>query len=292
MFSTLRTRFGIPGVISVMALVFAMFGGAYAASNSSDGGKATASAKAKKGPRGPKGPKGDTGPAGPAGPAGPQGSAGANGKDGANGSNGANGASVTSTPESAGANCPTGGVKLTSAGDEDYVCNGLPGAQGNPGIDGQPWVPEGTLPEGATLTGAYSATGPNSLGTGIELDVGATAQVPVSFAIPVVPAPTPHVIPDIAATGEFGAEPDDGCPGVVNGVPQADEGAFCVYAKGTQIFGSTQPGARVDIYPPTDPFGLEAASPTGALLLLKCEASPTGFCPAGGVWAVTAPTTP
>ena len=32
MFSTLRTRFGIPGVISVIALVFAMFGGAYAAS--------------------------------------------------------------------------------------------------------------------------------------------------------------------------------------------------------------------------------------------------------------------
>ena len=48
MFSTLRNRFGIPGVISVIALVFAMFGGAYAASNSSGGGKATASAKAKK----------------------------------------------------------------------------------------------------------------------------------------------------------------------------------------------------------------------------------------------------
>ena len=33
MFSTLRTRFGIPGVISVIALVFAMLGGAYAANN-------------------------------------------------------------------------------------------------------------------------------------------------------------------------------------------------------------------------------------------------------------------
>jgi hypothetical protein len=51
MFSTLRTRFGIPGVISVMALVFAMLGGAYAANSPSGGGKATASAKAKKGPR-------------------------------------------------------------------------------------------------------------------------------------------------------------------------------------------------------------------------------------------------
>jgi len=49
MLSPLRNRFGIPGVISVIALVFAMFGGAYAASNSGDGptasGKATASAK-------------------------------------------------------------------------------------------------------------------------------------------------------------------------------------------------------------------------------------------------------
>ena len=42
MLSPLRNRFGIPGVISVIALVFAMFGGAYAATNSNDGGKATA----------------------------------------------------------------------------------------------------------------------------------------------------------------------------------------------------------------------------------------------------------
>jgi hypothetical protein len=89
MFSTLRTRFGIPGVISVIALVFAMFGGAYAASNSSGGGKATASkSKAKKGPRGP---RGATGPAGPAGAQGPAGPAGARGDAGANGANGATG---------------------------------------------------------------------------------------------------------------------------------------------------------------------------------------------------------
>ncbi len=52
MFSTLRTRFGIPGVISVIALVFAMFGGAYAASNSSGGGKATASRQGQAGAAG------------------------------------------------------------------------------------------------------------------------------------------------------------------------------------------------------------------------------------------------
>jgi hypothetical protein len=61
MLSPLRNRFGIPGVISVIALVFAMLGGAYAASNSNDDGKATASAK--KGPRGPRGKPGPPGPA-------------------------------------------------------------------------------------------------------------------------------------------------------------------------------------------------------------------------------------
>src|SRR3954453_7338957 len=53
MLSPLRNRFGIPGVISVIALVFAMFGGAYAATNGGDGAKATASAK--QGPPGPRG---------------------------------------------------------------------------------------------------------------------------------------------------------------------------------------------------------------------------------------------
>lgn len=99
MFSMLRNRLGVPGVISVIALVFAMMGGAYAANNSG-GGKATASAKAKKGPRGPKGatgpqgpagPQGSPGPAGPvgpAGPAGPQGSPGAQGIPGEDGETG------------------------------------------------------------------------------------------------------------------------------------------------------------------------------------------------------------
>src|ERR1700704_3299328 len=84
MFSTLRTRFGIPGVISVIALVFAMLGGAYAASNSG-GGKATASAKAKRGPRGPKGATGPAGPTGPAGATGPSGARGATGAAGFSG---------------------------------------------------------------------------------------------------------------------------------------------------------------------------------------------------------------
>lgn len=147
MFSTLRNRFGIPGVISVIALVFAMFGGAYAASNSSGGGKATASAKAKKGPRGP---KGATGPAGPAGAQGPAGPAGAKGDAGAPGSAGTAGA--------AGATGATG-------------AKGATGATGPTGFSGF----TATLPVGSTETGTFGFFAPELFNT---------AYAPISFNIP------------------------------------------------------------------------------------------------------------
>jgi hypothetical protein len=169
MFSPLRNRFGIPGVISVIALVFAMMGGAYAASN--NGGKATASAKAKKGPRGPKGPKGDTGPAGPAGPAGPQGPAGAKGD---NGSKGANGESVTVGGASVG-ECPNGGTKFSNGTGSGKACTGAKGNAGPQGPPGPSCNPEGEclLPSGATETGYWGASG-----KGVEALV-----TPISFPL-------------------------------------------------------------------------------------------------------------
>jgi len=126
----LREPFGKAGLtVAVTALVFAMLGGAYAATNSG-GGKAVAS-KAKAGPRGPRGKTG------PAGPAGPQGPAGANGKDGSNGSNGSSGAngkdgqSVTGTAIAAGGACGTStGVKYTLGASSTNVCNGEEGESG------------------------------------------------------------------------------------------------------------------------------------------------------------------
>lgn len=120
--SLFHNRFGAPGVIAVIALVFAMFGGAYAASDSG-GGKASVSAKkAKAGPRGPRGPRGKAGRAGPAGPQGPAGEKGATGPAGPQGSKGDPGA---------------------------------PGAPGAPGTPGEPWTPDNVLPGGATLTGVW-----------------------------------------------------------------------------------------------------------------------------------------
>ncbi len=145
MFSPMRNRFGIPGAISVIALVFAMMGGAYAANNNGSG-KATASAKAKKGPRGP---KGATGPAGPQGPAG---SAGANGKDGAQGAKG------------------------------DTGPQGPQGPEGPEGEEGSPWSAGGTLPVGSTETGAWSGSSPRFTLEGEEATEDTTVSFPIHLA--------------------------------------------------------------------------------------------------------------
>jgi Collagen triple helix repeat (20 copies) len=231
MFSTLRTRFGIPGVISVMALVFAMLGGAYAANNSSGGGKATASAKAKKGPRGPKGPKGDPGPAGPAGPQGP---AGANGKDGANGTNGTNGSpgapgapgqSVTTTEILPLEECgDQSGVMLHSASGENEVCNGADGE------DGSPWTAGGVLPTGATETGTWSF---NAIPAQVSPEIG-RVLLPISFPIPLAaPLDGAHTV----FVPEGGS--DSNCTGSAVS-PTAPSGYLCVYTARLKNAGSAQ----------------------------------------------------
>ena len=220
MFSTLRNRFGIPGVISVIALVFAMFGGAYAASNSSSGGKATASAKAKKGPRGPKGPKGDIGPAGPIGLTGP---AGANGKDGTNGTNGGNGAGATTESFGGEAHgCKEGGVVVKSASPEVAVCNGKKGTQGLPGptcVNG-----ECLLPSGATETGTWAVRG-----KGLE-----QVMTAISFPLGLTETPQPIFVTQAEAHGTSGPPI---CPGTYE-EPKSDPAAeeigepvLCLYER-------------------------------------------------------------
>ncbi len=269
MLSPLRNRFGIPGLISVIALVFAMFGGAYAANNSSsDNSKASASA-AKKGPRGPRGPKGATGPAGPAGPAGtagsagPQGPAGANGKDGTNGSDGADGVSVTTTGfEGVGGPCTAGGVELESASPEPaYVCNGKAGSGGG-----------GTLPSKATETGVWADFFANESKEGFA---------PISFPVPLAaPLDAAHVI----SVPEKGTPPANcenaehaGTASVAN--PEAKPGFLCVYTQNFLLSGSV---AAIRVPSSID----EGAGTTGAVLrLTSSESEDGGF----GTFAVTAP---
>jgi hypothetical protein len=289
MFSTLRTRFGIPGVISAMALVFAMFGGAYAAKSgngdaTASDGKATASAKAKaKAKRGPRGPKGATGPAGPAGPQGP---AGANGKDGANGANGANGkdgapgtpgaagASVEPKTIGAGPSCTFGGSEFIVGTKKTTACNGAQGAQGAQGPKGDPWTVGGTLPAGATETGMWSVT-----------FAGAEAIGTVSFPIPLkAPLDASHVK---VVTGTPPAECENAAgPGASSpSNPEAAPGYLCVYPVNFEPSGEIVTGGIAD---PGAGFGSGAGTSGAALLLGGGAAGGFGI----GTFAVTAPTTP
>ncbi len=264
MFSTLRTRFGIPGVISVIALVFAMFGGAYAASNSASGGKATASAKAKKGPRGPKGATGPAGPVGPAGPQGPKGDA------GAAGSAGAPGASVTSkaVPTSSATCAHNGGSEFTSPSGTTTACNGEPGEEG---VEGSPWTAGGTLPPGATETGTF-AGGLN----GTEGYFLGGLVLNVSFAIP-LEAPIEEASNAIYVEGPVNEHCENAeHPGPASQTnPEAAPGYLCMFPSG---------GIGLHFEEAFGAGGAIGVAGTNLFMSIS-EANPFAF----GVWAVTAP---
>jgi hypothetical protein len=179
-------------ILALAALVFAITGGAYAASGGGNSGgahatsgggnpggahataglrvasRATATlAKAKKKPSpagkpGPRGPAGPAGPAGSVGPAGatgakgdtgPQGPQGEKGDKGENGTSGNNGASVTSKAIAAGA----GNTHCAEGGSEFTAAEG----KKTYACNGSPWTVGGYLPSRATETGVW-AVGPIS----------------------------------------------------------------------------------------------------------------------------------
>ncbi len=258
MCSTLRNRFGIPGAISVIALVFAMFGGAYAASNSSGGGKATASAKAKRGP------KGATGPAGPAGAKGDAGAAGANGTNGSGG--------VSATTESfngAAHGCTEGGVVVKSASPETVVCNGKKGTHGTNGTNGSPWTAGGTLPVGSTETGSWSFRERTA--------EYVFAFAPVSFAIPLAgEIDETHV--HYETEENFGTF----CTGTAAN-PTAPSGELCVY----QFFAEGQ-AAFAGIFSDLSEAGLaRGAGAAGAFIRFTDLPNLEEGGKAAGTFAVT-----
>jgi hypothetical protein len=251
MLSPLRNRFGIPGVISVIALVFAMFGGAYAATNT---GKATSSAKTKKGPRGPKGATGPAGPAGPVGPAGPAGPQGAKGDTGPQGKEGPQG--------------PAGPA-------------GAPGAKGK---DGSPWTVSGTLPSKKTETGAYFVSSEGEPGE--EEDVvgvySGYAGTSISFVIPLaeeIPSSnTIYVSKDAPAPEGCENTEHEGAASAQN--PEADPGFLCLFESFRENLSDEE---SFFIKPSAT---LEGASVSGAIFF-QLVTAPQAH--AEGAWAVTAP---
>ena len=150
------------------------------------------------GTTGSQGPIGLTGATGPQGIQGATGSTGSTGPAGTNGTNGQNALAKT-TPEAAGANCPTGGVKVEYGLDANnngtldvseinatltkYVCNGAIGATGAQGIQGATGANGSIGPIGLTgatgaqgIQGSTGATGPQGI-QGTTGLTGATGAV-------------------------------------------------------------------------------------------------------------------
>ena len=288
MFSPLRNRFGIPGVISVIALVFAMIGGAYAASGgltSKQKKEVKSIAKSFQG----------TGPAGAAGPAGAKGDTGAKGDKGDTGNTGnagAAGKSVTTTAiTTAGleGHCvEAGGTKVQVEGSatKEYVCNGEAGEDGEAGFTE-------VLPPNKTETGSWSAQ---------FSEFGLSS---ISFNIPLAaPLDEEHVAfhgqgytgdeggigpnPGEQCEGKSGTElteceeEHENCPGKAAD-PQAAPGHLCVYSAQTFHLAVTIFNPGKGGFPPSEGgagtagagFFMEETSPGGAF----------GF----GQFAVTAP---
>jgi collagen triple helix repeat protein len=240
--STLRTRFGIPGLISTIALVFAMTGGAFAAKYliTSPSQIKPSVLKKLKGPKGATGATGPQGPAGAAGAAGEKGANGANGtngtsgKDGTNGTNGADGEDGKSVvvTDATDFDCEElGGAIVKEEGateaEEIEVCNGKPGEDGEDGEEGEDGKDAtfngGDLPPGVTMMGTWS----------VNAVAGETVLEAISFPIRIKSNLKSE---KVHYQGEVGFETV--CPAFTAASPTATEGHLCIY-KGHENEGGT-----------------------------------------------------
>lgn len=255
----LRKRLDASGpgvVIAVIALIFALAGTAFAAAKL-NGKQIKEVEKIAK-----KVGKGATGAKGPAGVAGSQGPAGAKGDTGATGTKGDTGASVTISAASSG-ECTEGGTKFTNPTGTGHACNGAEGVQGP---EGSPWTDKGTLPPGATETGAWNVTTPGA-------EVGAPISFPIPLAERIEGASHVHYQTDADFATKCGTI--NGKPHTINS-PAASPGELCVFVgeNSNVTFGGIL----------TPEFGVSTGTGTsGATILFNVGAG--GF--AYGSFAVT-----
>jgi hypothetical protein len=213
MYRRFHQRFGTAGlIVSILALILALTGAAFAASGLTGKQKKEVTKIAKQ-------YAGKPGAQGGQGPAGAQGAAGANGTNGTNGTNGKDGASAEATSFSGAAHgCEAGGVEVKSAKPAAFVCNGKKGEQGEPG----PLLE--TLPKGKTMRGMWSVV---VGGVNAEAPSGA-GTISFPFALPSSPQ---------AVYVKEEGEHEEECPGSST-EPEAAEGILCIY----QIFAFDKPG--------------------------------------------------
>jgi hypothetical protein len=297
-YATLHDQFGTAGlVLSIIAIVLALGGGAYAANHS----HATASA----GKRGPRGPKGEPGAPGLPGKEGPQGKQGEPGKPGEG---------VTASTESKGSsNCKEGGSKFVTGATATYACNGKKGTNGEPGAPGEPgpegpkgspWTAGGTLPTGATETGAWASSR-------FDESVTESREVsPISFPIPLA---GPLGQEQVYYVDLKVQKKENNCEGLSGGrlarckkqqeeaeknclgnaeAPTAAEGNLCVYQGFFQPTSLLEEGGKFEVSSIEQPgsAGRGAGTAGAELEILYEKGASVAGAPTQmfGAWAVTA----
>lgn len=256
MFSALRDRMTYANVVATMALVFAMSGGALAASHylitstKQIKPSVVASLKGKAGAKGLQGPMGPAGPAGAAG-AGTPGSQGPAGPAGPKGETGTPG-----TP-------------------------GAPGKNGTNGKEGSPWTAGGTLPSGKTETGTwFGETTAADTEVAISFPIPLAAPLAFSEGKPEEPENQVHYInpsgKEVNILDVEVARPA-ACPGSVE-KPEAAPGNLCVYTEFART--ESESGSSELITIPGTSAKAGAGTP-GVLMIV-------GLGKSQGSWAVTA----
>jgi hypothetical protein len=267
MLQRIHEKLGTAGfIISIVALVAALGGGAYAASGGlTKKQKKEVETISKKfagapGSPGAPGAKGDTG------------AAGGNGTNGSNGTNGAPGTSVTNTPLAKGnVNCPEGGAEFkVGSGAATRACNGTTGFTS-------------TLPPEKTETGTWSVTIPPTK----EFFEFVSE---ISFPIP---------LPEAGKAVYFNAEQvlneefSEGCSWKLeeaNAVPKSTKpGTLCVFAQEEEMAKTTGPQLKA----PGENISPGKYGPAGSAMFFTKETNTVASkAVAYGTWAVTAPKGP
>ncbi len=275
MYSRIREQFSTTALIlSIVALVFAMMGGAYAASNASK-------AKLIPGPRGKQGKPGKEGPQGPAGPQGLAGAPGAKGDPGLKGdqgipgpkgNDGAPGKSVKVKPLAIGGQpeCEETGGALVEEEDGSPkvpVCNGKKGEDGEDGT----FDFSIKLEPGEVETGVWAFNN-------LDLADG-EVRLPVSLTVRLNEAVFTEESQRVWFTGEpnFSAH----CTGNASEPVVVNAAELCIYAAGAGLSSATfggafRPGAG-------QPGGTQGLNPLGGYLKFISTADNAS---GSGVWAV------
>lgn len=312
MMSFITKRFTYANVAVTAALVFAMAGGAFAASNSGHAAKKAkkasyvitstkqikpgviATLKGKTGAAGATGPAGSAGAVGAKGATGATGEKGAEGEPGEKGANGSPGESVTITKLTGPVGvCKEGGAEVANASGKVQVCNGEKGV-----------IHAGeTLPANATEVGGYAmqnfrktftnitAVKENPTTKAVEVETeqvtvgGTELSTAISFPIPLAaPLNQEHVRYVTTAHEEWAYLPGspagtltkhatpEECLGSYE-KPEAEPGYLCVYS-GTESISSLQ----------VVPVPLNSAQSTGIIAVL---ANGAGASPSGAVLITT-----